>query len=155
MPDHHLYVCGPLQKEKDFVRAYYKELYETTNIHAVGWVDVGGPEFKEIANKCVGLVYPSCSEAGGGSVIQCMHAGLIPIVSYESSVDVDDFGVTLKDNSITTIINTVQMVSDLSGGQLQGMARKAWEFARANHTREKFAEEYKRIILNICQNAER
>ncbi len=154
MPNCHLYVCGPLQKEKDFVRAYYKELYETTNIHAVGWVDVGGPEFKEITNKCVGLVYPSCSEAGGGSAIVCMHAGLIPIVSYESSVDVNDFGVILKDNSITTIKNTVQIISDLSGEQLQGMARNAWEFARANHTREKFAEEYKRIILNICKNGQ-
>ena len=149
MPDHHLYVLGPLQKEKDFVKAYFKELYETPNIHAVGWVDVDGPEFIEIANKCVGLVYPSCSEAGGGSAITCMHAGLIPIVSYEASVDVEDFGVVLKDNSISTIKNTVQAVSGLPREQLQRMARKAWEFARANHTRERFEVEYKRIVLDI------
>ena len=55
MPDHHLYVCGPLQQEKDFVKAFYTELYETPNIHAVGWVDLEGPEFLEIVNKCVGL----------------------------------------------------------------------------------------------------
>jgi hypothetical protein len=29
------------------------------------------------------------------------------------------------------------------------MARKAWEFARANHTRERFAEEYKKVIGKI------
>ena len=149
MPDHHLYVCGPLQQEKDFVKAFYTELYETPNIHAVGWVDVEGPEFLEIVNKCVGLVYPSCSEAGGGSAITCMHAGLIPIVSYEASVDVEDFGVVLKDNSIHTIIHSVEMVSSLPRQRLQQMARKAWEFARANHTREKFAEEYKRIVVDI------
>ena len=149
MPNYHLYVCGPLQKEQDFVKAYYEELYETANIHAVGWVDVESREFLEIANRCVGLVYPSCSESGGGSAITCMHAGLIPIVSYESSVDVEDFGVVLKDNSITTIKNTVQMVVDLPGEQLQQMARKAWEFARANHTRERFAEEYGKVVLNV------
>ena len=103
MPDYQLYVCGPLEKEKGFVRAFYKELYETPNIHTIGWVDVNGPEFMEIANKCVGTVYASCSESGGASVTTCMHAGLIPLVSYESSVDVDDFGVVFKDNSIVTI----------------------------------------------------
>ena len=149
MPNYHLYICGPLQKEKDFSRMYSKELYQTPNIHAIGWVDVDGPEFIEIANKCLGIVYPSCSEAGGGSVIACMHAGLIPLVSYESSVDVGDFGVVLKESSINVIKNTVQMVSDLPAEQLQRMAREAWEFARANHTRDKFAEEYKKVVLRI------
>lgn len=155
MPNYHLYVCGPLQKERDFVKAYYKELYEIPNIHAVGWVDVDGPEFMGIVNKCLGVVYPSCSEGQAGSVVACLHAGLIPIISYESGIDAEDFGVILRDNSIKTIKDTVQMVSDLPGEQLQQMARKAWEFARANHTREKFAEEYKRIILDICKNGQR
>ncbi len=149
MPDYHLYVCGPLQEEKDFVKAYYKELYQTPNIHTVGWVDVNGPEFVGIANKCVGIVYPSCSEGQAGSVTTCLHAGVIPLISYESGIDVDDFGVILKDNSISTIKNAVQRISNLPAEQLQQMARKAWEYARANHTREKFSEEYKKAILTI------
>ena len=153
MPQYHLYVCGPIQKDKGFVKAYRKELYHTPNIHTIGWVDVNGFEFAEIADKCLGLVYASCSEAGGGSVVACMHAGLIPLVSYESSVDVEDFGVILKDNSIDTIRNTVQTASSLPAEQLQRMARKAWEFARAHHTREQFAEEYKQIILHIIEKA--
>lgn len=150
-PDCHLYVCGPLQKEREFVRTYYKELHETANIHPVGWLDVDGLEFREIAGKCLGVVYPSCSEGQAGSVITCLHAGLIPIVSYESGIDVEDFGVILKDNTINAIKNAVQMVSGLPDEQLQHMTRKAWEFARANHTREKFAEEYKKVILNIMR----
>jgi hypothetical protein len=78
-----------------------------------------------------------------------MHAGLIPLVSYESSVDVEDFGVIFKDASVNTIQNAVQMVSNLPSDQLRMMARKAWEFARANHTREKFAEGYKQLVLNV------
>jgi hypothetical protein len=87
-------------------------------------------------------------------VLICMHAGLIPLVSYESSVDVEDFGVLFKDNSVNTIRSVVQMVSGLPSHQLRQMARKAWEFARANHTREKFTEEYKECILNILGKAE-
>ena len=149
MPEYHLYVCGPFQKEGSFIRAYSKELYQTPNIHPVGWVNVEGPEFAEVARKCLGLVYPSCSEAGGGSVIACMHAGLIPLVSYESSVDVEDFGVVFKDISIETMKHAVQMVSELPVERLQQMAHHAWEFARARHTRDRFAEEYKRVILAI------
>lgn len=149
MPDYHLYVCGPLQKEKDFVAAYHKELYETPNIHAVGWVDVESRDFTMMAKQCLGLVSPSCSEAGGGNVVVCMHAGLIPLVSYESSVDVEDFGVMFKDNSVNAIKSAVQMVSALPSDQLRQMARKAWESARANHTREKFTEEYKKLVLHV------
>jgi glycosyltransferase involved in cell wall biosynthesis/LmbE family N-acetylglucosaminyl deacetylase len=149
MPDYHLYICGPLQKEEDFTRVYSKELYQTPNIHAIGWVDVDGPQFIEIANKCLGIVYPSCSEGQAGSVVACLHAGLIPIISYESGIDVDDFGVVLKENSINAIKRTVQMVSQFPAEQLRQMANAAWEFARAGHTREKFAEEYRNVILSI------
>ena len=152
MPENHLYICGPIQHETDFEKAYYKELYQSPNIHVIGWIDVSSSEFVEITKKCVGIIHLSCSEAGAGSVITCMHAGLIPIVSYESSVDVsNDFGVILRDCSIDTIKTTLQMISTLSPEKLKQMSRKAWEFVRTNHTREKFAEEYKKVITKIIE----
>lgn len=153
MPDYHLYVCGPMAKEPDFVKAYEQELFRTSNIHPVGWVDVESPKFVTIANQCLGVVNPSCSEAGGGNVIICMHAGLIPLVSYESSVDVHDYGVMFRDSAVNTIKEAVQQVSTLPSEQLSRMSRKAWEFARDNHTREKFAAEYKKLIMNILAKA--
>jgi glycosyltransferase involved in cell wall biosynthesis len=150
MPDYHLTVCGPIQEERDFEKAFYKELYQTSNIDTIGWIDIGSSEFMEITNNCIGLVYPSCSEGGGGSVITCMHAGLIPIVSYEASVDVsDDLGLTLRDCSIEGIKNAIQMVSHLPIEKLKKMAQETWKFARENHTREKFAEEYQKFAAQI------
>lgn len=150
IPDYNLYICGPVQKEKEFEGAYYRELYETSNIHTLGWADVNSSEFLEIANKCVALIYPSCSEGGAGSVITCMHAGIIPIVSYEAGVDVTDaFGMILRSCSVETIRETIKMVSNLPAEKLRQMSRKAWEFAREHHTREKFADQYKRAILRI------
>ena len=152
MPDYYLYVCGPINQERDFEKAYYKELYQTPNIHTIGWVDVDSPLFVEVAKKCIGIVYPSCSEGGGGSVIQCIHAGLIPIVSYESSVDVEDFGMILDNCSIDEIQRSVQRVSALPIEELKTMSRKAWKFARANHTREYFAKEYRKIVEEIIDD---
>jgi len=152
MPAYHLTVCGPIQKEKDFENVFYEELYQTPNIHTVGWVDVDSPKFLEIANKCVGLIYPSCSEGQSGAVVTCLQAGLIPIISYESGVDVHDFGIILKDCSIEEIKRSVQMVSNLSVEELKRMARNTWEYARANHTREKYAEEYRETVEKIISN---
>lgn len=150
MPDYDLTICGPIKKEKDFEQAFYQELYQTLNIHTIGWIDISSPKFLEITNSCTGIIYPSCSEGGGGCVITCMHAGLIPIVSYEASVDVhDDFGVTLKECSVEEIKNALCKISSLSGQELKRMARKSWEFARANHTKEKFAQEYRNVVENI------
>src|SRR5262249_606408 len=114
MPDYHLIVCGILKYEKEFVEAFYKELYQTPNIHTIGWVDTSSPEFVELGNSCVGTIYPACSEGGSGSVIHCMHAGIIPIISYECGVEVhDDFGVLLRSCSIEEIKESIRMVASL------------------------------------------
>lgn len=101
----------------------------------------------------MGIIYPSCSEGGGGCVITCMHAGLIPIVSYEASVDVrEDYGIVLKESSIAEIKNSLQLIASLPAWKLKTMARNAWEFARANHTREKFADSYRKTIDKILSD---
>jgi glycosyltransferase involved in cell wall biosynthesis len=150
MPDCNLTICGPIQEEKYFVKEFYQLLYERPNIHTIGWVDVDSPRFIEIADRSVGLIYPSCSEGGGGNVITCMHAGLIPIVSYESSVDVDDScGLILAENSIDEIKDAIHRVYSLPGLEIKRMSRNAWEFARTHHTKERYIEEFKKTILNI------
>ncbi|MEM7555953.1 MAG: glycosyltransferase [Cyanobacteria bacterium P01_A01_bin.84] len=151
MPDYHLTICGPISKESDFEKAFHKELYQTFNIHTVGWVDVSSQKFVEIINSCAAIIYPSCSEGGGGCVIGCMHAGLIPIVSYEASVDVSpDYGILLKDSSITEIKASVEKIANLSPQILKQMAKNSWKFVRENHTQERFAQIYQDTINQIA-----
>jgi glycosyltransferase involved in cell wall biosynthesis len=152
MSDFHLTVCGPIQDDKAFEQAFYKELYETPNIHTYGWIDVTSPDFLELTKKCLGLVYPSGCEGQSGAVITCLHSGLIPIISYETGVDVHDFGVILKICSIEEIKATVRRISNLPAPQLKTMSYKAWEYARANHTREKFAQVYRNVVEQIIEN---
>jgi glycosyltransferase involved in cell wall biosynthesis len=151
MPECHLTICGPIKGEKDFERVYYKELYETPNIHTVGWVNVSSSRFMDLAERCVGILSASCSESRSGSVIGGMHAGLIPIISYESAVDVDDFGVVLQHCSVEEIKRAVRMIAGLPGSELKGMARRAWESARKHHTRERWAEVYRTAINTILK----
>jgi glycosyltransferase involved in cell wall biosynthesis len=149
MPKYHLYICASLEREKDFEKAFYKELYETSNIHTIGWMDITSSEFIQLMNKCLCLVNPSCSEMSCGSVRDCMQGGLIPIISYESDVDVHDFGIILGSSSVDEIRNAVKLISDRPAEELKSMSRRSWEFARETYTKEKFIEEFKSAVLKI------
>jgi glycosyltransferase involved in cell wall biosynthesis len=152
MPDYQLIVCGPVEHEKEFVAAFRKELFDTPNISTRGWIDVESPEFTQIVDNCIAVISPSCCESGGGAAIVCMHAGLIPIVSREASVDVgDSYGILLKESSVDQVKSAARQVSELSTERLTTMSRNAWEHARAEHTREKYSHVYRNIINNLLE----
>ena len=149
MPDYHLTICGPIRHEPHFEKAYYKELYQTPNIHTVGWVNVGSPEFAALASECCGVVSASCSEGQSGSVVTGLHLGLIPIISYECGVDVDGFGLILRERSIRAVQEAVWSVSQLSASQLQLWALRAWRQAQTYYTRQLFALKYRKSVETI------
>lgn len=154
MPDHHLTVCAPVHLERDFEAEYAHELYATPNIHTEGFVDVYSKRFRKIIDRTMGVVYPSCSEGGGGSVVTCMHAGLIPLVTRESSVDLGDFGFLLPDASVETIRRQVETISALPIGQLAERSRRSWNHVRRHHTREAFARNCRIALESILQRWE-
>ena len=149
MPEYQLTVCAPVDREKAFVKTYYRELYETPNIQTVGWVDIASEKFKAIATSCGATLHLSCSEGGAPSVKTCMHAGLVPIVSYESGVDVHNYGYSLRDCSIENIKLVVRNFAEIPSDEAEMKARAAWEYARHHYTRENFAKEYPRVIEEI------
>ncbi len=151
MPDYQLTICGPTATENDFVTCYHKELYNTPNIKLVGRIDVRGEQFKKIINGAVGLVYPSCSEGQAGSVITGMHAGLIPIVTHESGVDVEPFGIKLRTATVEEIIDSVKKISALPVEELKKRAITTWDYAQEHHTKEKFKSAYASFIDTIIK----
>jgi glycosyltransferase involved in cell wall biosynthesis len=149
LPEHRLIVCGPVDKDIMFEKEYHVELYETDNITTIGWVDIGSTEFRRICDSSLGLIYPSASEGQSGAVVTCMHAGLIPLVSYESGIDVDDFGIILKECSVESIKAEIIKLSQLKTELLRDMALKSWHTARTSHSRESYAKRYKEILESI------
>lgn len=152
LPDHDLVVCGPLNREPAFQKAFSTLLYRMPNIRTDGWIDVASPRFLALAKGCIGMIYPSCSEGGGGCVITAMHAGLLPIVTREASVNITpDRGVVLPDASIPSIQTAVKNLSAHPPAELSTMAHAAWTWARATHTRERFKQEYRDFVRELPQ----
>lgn len=151
-PELNLIVCGKINNEKDFEKTYFKELYQTSNISVVGLIDPGSEKFKSLIERSIAIVYPSSSEGQSGAVIITMHAGLIPIISEYSGVDVKNFGILLKDNTIDEIKQKIKNLANLPIEKLKIMAIEAWQSARYNHTREMFSKKYFSFLDSIIKN---
>ena len=145
-PSLELDVCGPLAQDREFAAQFERELYDTPNIHAVGWIDVGSDRFIDIARSTVGFVYPSCSEGQAGSAVVALHAGLIPIVSRQTGIDVGDFGLVLSNCSAAEIDAAVRHISELSTVELRQRSRAAWEYAQAHHTPSAYRQAYDTML---------
>lgn len=144
-----LAICGPVDVEPRFTRAFDQQMFYTSNIETIGWIDVTGQAFTDLTRRTLATIYPSCSEGGGGSVITCMHAGLIPVVTRQASVDVGDFGVMLESASVDDVRKAALQLSQAPAEELRERARSAWEYAQSHHTREIFAEHYDRFVRDV------
>jgi glycosyltransferase involved in cell wall biosynthesis len=151
MPELELTVCGRPEKEDDFFRLYEKELKGTPNIHLHGWIDMASYEFREIAKTHAAIVYPSCSEGGAGSVIHCMHAGMVPICTREASVDLMDFGILIKEGSIQAVQEACREFASITPFEMESSARKSHDHVNRIHTREQFTKQYNDFALSILQ----
>jgi len=155
MPEYHLTVCGPIKAEPAFEAAFHRELYLTPNIETLGWVDISSPAFAALLQRTVALVYPSCAEACCGTVVNSMQAGLIPLVSAESGVDIDpDFGMILGETSVEAVEQAVRALAGRPPADLAAMARRAWTVARATYTRENYRAVFGAAIERIMHERE-
>lgn len=145
----HLYICGNISAEKDFVKLYEKELSELSNIHLVGFIRPNSTKFREIVNTCAFAIMPSCSEGMNSSVPTCMHSGLIPLVSRECGLDIGNIGVIFYDNKIETIEKIILEYSKKEDPWIRMQSEKAYIFAKENNTIDIFKKDFKRALNNI------
>ena len=152
LPELSLTVCGRPEKEADFYQCYQKELLQTPNIHLHGWIDMAAPEFQTIAQDHAAIIYPGAAEGGAGSVIHCMHAGMVPICTRESSVDLGDFGMLINKGTVEAIMEAARKFASLSGEEVQERAKKSYDHVRKFHTRECFRKNYHEFAARVLSS---
>jgi glycosyltransferase involved in cell wall biosynthesis len=147
-PELNLTICGPVSGEPDFTAEYRREL-ALPNVRVHDWIDTQSPLFRELLRTHASIVYPSCSEGTAGSVITCLHGGLIPIVTREAGVDVENFGFELREAGVTAIVEAARHLAGLPAAELSLRSRATWEFARRQHTREAFEKNYRLFVRDV------
>jgi hypothetical protein len=144
-----LFVCGPFEHELEFVKCFHRELYETPNIHSIGWVTVGSAEYFELVQQCSATIFPICAGGSPGSVVVCMGHGLIPIVSKEAGIDTRDFGITLPSISIEEIGKAVDSIASQSAHWHKDMADKVLTAARQDFSQAAFTQRFRAILTEV------
>ncbi len=153
MPGTKLHIIGPITKERDFIDAFANELsspdlilHDRPKVNAQGHMIVGNQLFSDIANECVAIIYPSCSEGTSGAVIQAMHASLIPVITPETGIAEDAPAIVLKETSVESIQAEMQKMMNTSDDVLRSKAYDVWSYVRKHNTMEKFEEAYTQFI---------
>lgn len=132
-----LYICSGFREEPAFCKLYNRELFHTRNIRAIGFVDIMGNEFREIAQMCSFSVLPSCSEGIAGSVLTTMSAGLIPIVSKECGFE-DDEVIHLRDCEMDTIEQAIRHYGECDIDWVQAESARVQAIVQERYSEEAF-----------------
>lgn len=152
MPDFNIHICGNFENDLTFMNAISEKLSQASNIKLEGWIDTDGSRFNQLVTDCAWVLNTSFSEGGGGSTLNCMAKGLIPIVSKSSSITLPkNTGYYLEQNNPADLISLVNSIQSLSVSSLNQMSNNAYEFILANHTLTNFKSKYKVFLKNVLQ----
>jgi hypothetical protein len=150
--DIHLHVCGPLGGEPEFTKTYGNELFNSSNIHYHGFVLLNSALFKELLQKCAFVIFPSCSEGGGAAVLTvCGNGGLIPLLSKEASIDIDDFGFVFDKIIIESIRTVIDKVLLLPENVIKEMTIKCHCIISQKHSQTNYAKELRKCLSEILE----
>lgn len=150
-PEISLWIAGDI-KNKKFIDLYYDELFNTPNIYYLGWIEVNSPEFFNVCRKCAFHIFPSCSEGQAGSVIVTTNAGVIPIISRETGMCVEDFGILIQNDSDVEIHNTIELARSLSANELYNLSIRARQITSSKYSREAFTKKWYEILSDFLNN---
>ncbi len=150
-PNLDFFICSSVENERDFCKCYHKELYKTPNIHPIGRIRVNGTTFYELVQKSAYVILPTCGEGQPGSVVQCMYAGLIPIVTKEAGIDTEDFGITFANDSLEEIEKTIIELSELQEGWHKKHSYRTREVAVEKFSENAFIDRWREIMNEILK----
>ena len=153
LPELTLYVCGNMERDSQFLETVASQLSQASNIKFAGWVELDSDEFKKIVTDCAWIINTSFSEGGGGSTLNCMAKGLIPVLSKSSSISLpDQTGFYIKHNNAENLSNLLQTISILPDEALKELSNNAVDFIGTNHTVENFKKKYKNFLIAVTND---
>lgn len=148
-PDLNLHVCGNIKSELLFEQTYKTELYELPNIHLYGFINLDSFEFKEVLKKCSFVIFPSCSEGGGVSVLTAIGNGaLIPLITKETSVSTG-YEIVISDLTINAIQKAVENSQKLTTEEISKLQKLNFSYVLKEHSQEVYYTRLKSAIQNI------
>lgn len=148
LEDLELYICCPY--ENDFFEYYSNLISASRNIHVIGFIAVASKEFNEITSKCGYVILPSASEGTSTSVTTCMRRSLIPVVTTECGVDIQDFGFLIEHVEIEALKTQIENISKISDQDFIGRSIRSY-LNSLNYTQANFSFSFAKALLTTIE----
>jgi glycosyltransferase involved in cell wall biosynthesis len=152
MPDMNLTICGP-KTEQSFFTAYDGLIANSPNITFAGFVSVGSSLYRELCAQNAYAMFHSSSEGCATSVATCMRAGMVPLLNYETGIDVKDYGYLIEsgDDPLPAIRKAVSWASRLDRDEY--VARSLRTFADSQkYSQEGFTTSMTNNLVQVIED---
>jgi len=144
-----LHICGPM--EDDFLGTF-KTYLKKENIIYHGFVDVQSKKFIDIVSQCSFSILPTCSEGQSTALLTTMGAGLIPIATKYSGVDIKKYGILIDELDLEALNTSMIKAIKLDEERILQLSIQAQNYVFENHTLDKFETNIKNIIKIILND---
>jgi glycosyltransferase involved in cell wall biosynthesis len=145
-PELTLHVVGNVAEEADFWAAYAVEA-ELPNTRFHGFLDPGGRAFRRATSGVFCVVAPSCSEGTSPATVTMLQAGLLPLISHQTGVDVPDgCGLWLETCEAAEIAAAARVLAALPDAEVGRRSKAVRAFARERHSRTAFSTAMRRYL---------
>ena len=143
-PDLTLHMAGLNRTEKKFLSCLIP-----CNVIDYSYMDIQSEEFRQVVNQCAFVVFSSCSEGMATSVITAMNHGLIPLITEESSIELNGIGEIFKDYKVETIAESVKRWSNKDNQYLEMQINKTIEFSISMFDKKVYTQTLQNILSDI------
>jgi glycosyltransferase involved in cell wall biosynthesis len=151
-PELSLHICGP-DNESGFFEIYDQVIENSPNIHYEGFVEVGSKKFEELCSSCGYVAFNSSAEGCTTSVATMMIAGLVPIINYETGINIKSFGIEIENsgNKIDSTEKAILQAASMSRREYRDCVYKTLEDS-IKYTQESFTTSFKMSLTKIIRN---
>lgn len=140
MEQYTLHIAGP-PDDVGFWDAYGDLLKRSPNIVYEGFLPVTGRRFEELCGTCSYVILPAAAEASSTAIATTMRCGLVPVTTYETGIELGDFGYLLP-SGIAQMTEEIQAAVRQLGAadsasyreRVEGTLRSAERYNQASFT---------------------
>ncbi|HLO80518.1 MAG TPA: glycosyltransferase [Chitinophagaceae bacterium] len=145
-------ICGNISKEKDFCNSYRNEIFDNRQVSYMGMIGPETEQMDKVIARNSFTILPTCSEGTASSVITCMASGLIPVVTKESGVNLQGFGIEIKKATPASVREAMIEASSLPADEILRQRRKVSEYVHANHSPAAFKQQFKQALTTVIES---
>lgn len=153
--DIRLNIVGGVAGERDFVRAFQRELFDCPNIEYHGFLDTTGDAFAAIADRCVAVINPSASEGMSSAAATALQMGMYPIFSRQTGITLPpNSGIYLDSLTVQDIETAIDNVLAMPRLNLYNERLALTNMANQQYSRENFTDTFTQFLTDIIGQKE-